>query len=152
MIKELASPKEKALIADTILRTLPQWFGIEESLQEYMKDSQTMPFWAAYSQGSEVGFAALKIHNPHTAEIYVMGVLPDYHRQSIGQKLIVQCESYCKSKGFRFLTVKTLAPLREDASYAKTRRFYEAMGFLPLEVFPTLWGKENPCLFLAKVL
>jgi hypothetical protein len=32
----------------------------------------------------------------------------------------------------------------------ETRKFYEAIGFVPLEVFPTLWGSENPCLVMIK--
>jgi hypothetical protein len=47
------------------------------------------------------------------------------------------------------LTVKTLSPSRPDPNYAGTRRFYEAVGFLPIEEFPTLWGANNPCLFHA---
>lgn len=27
---------------------------------------------------------------------------------------------------------------------------YYACGFRPLEVFPLIWGKDNPCLFMAK--
>ncbi|MGH8735065.1 MAG: RdgB/HAM1 family non-canonical purine NTP pyrophosphatase, partial [Burkholderiales bacterium] len=50
------------------------------------------------------------------------------------------------------LTVKTLAPSAGDRLYARTHRFYAAEGFVPLEVFPTLWNEENPCLLMAKVL
>lgn len=27
---------------------------------------------------------------------------------------------------------------------------YYACGFRALEVFPLIWGKDNPCLFMAK--
>jgi len=53
-------------------------------------------------------------------------------------------------RGIRFMTVKTLAASHPDPNYAKTRRFYEAIGFLPLEVLPTLWGCSNPCLLMLK--
>jgi coenzyme F420-0:L-glutamate ligase/coenzyme F420-1:gamma-L-glutamate ligase len=46
--------------------------------------------------------------------------------------------------------VKTLAPTRPDENYARTRAFYEAMGFTPLEVFPELWDPRNPALQLVK--
>ena len=39
---------------------------------------------------------------------------------------------------------------RESKSYEKTRLFYLAMGFKPLEVFKTLWDEDNPCLFMVK--
>ena len=38
----------------------------------------------------------------------------------------------------------------EDIDYkAKTHR---KEGFLPLEVFPTFWDEDNPCLFLARTV
>jgi hypothetical protein len=49
-----------------------------------------------------------------------------------------------------FLTVKTLDESRASKSYEKTRLFYLSVGFKPLEVFPLLWDKDNPCLFMAK--
>lgn len=36
--------------------------------------------------------------------------------------------------------------------YARTRAFYEARGFTPLEEQSTLSGEENPCLIYLKVL
>lgn len=39
-----------------------------------------------------------------------------------------------------------------DPNYAQTRRFYERLGFAPLDVFPTLWSPRNPCLQMVKVL
>ncbi|MDD2561466.1 MAG: hypothetical protein PHP07_07230 [Eubacteriales bacterium] len=36
--------------------------------------------------------------------------------------------------------------------YDRTIAFYEGMGFLRLEVFPTLWDERNPCLVLVKAL
>lgn len=29
--------------------------------------------------------------------------------------------------------------------YDRTNQFYLALGFRDFEVFPTLWGEENPC-------
>ena len=81
-----------------------------------------------------------------------MGLLEQCHRQGVGRKLIEICENYCREHGIAFLTVKTLAESHPDPYYKKTRLFYEAMGFKPLEVFPLLWDASNPCLFLAKHL
>ena len=36
--------------------------------------------------------------------------------------------------------------------YNGTRAFYRKEGFLPLEVFPTFWDEDNPCLFLARTV
>lgn len=109
-----------------------------------------MPFCSAFINEKTVGFVAIKEHNLYTAEVYVMGVLTDYHMQGIGKGLIRWCEDYCFANEKEFLTVKTLDESRTSKSYEKTRLFYLGVGFKPLEVFPLLWDKDNPCLFLAK--
>ena len=43
-IKKIVDKEEKARIADEILHMLPDWFGIEESTQEYIRESKSMPF------------------------------------------------------------------------------------------------------------
>ena len=47
---------------------------------------------------------------------------------------------------------KTISEERDCESYAMTRQFYLALGFIPLEVFATLWDESNPCLLLVKSL
>ena len=37
-----------------------------------------------------------------------------------------------------------------DENYARTRAFYLAMGFRPLEEFTQLWNEQNPCLLMVK--
>ena len=151
-IKELSNADEKSTICNTILRALPEWFGIESSIIDYVAQVQSMPFFAAYDEEKAVGFIALKIHNIYTAEICVMGVLQEYHRQGIGKMLVEKCEQYCVNSNMKYLTVKTLDESRECNSYQKTRLFYLSLGFKPLEVFPLLWDEDNPCLFMAKYI
>ncbi len=142
----------KRQIADRVLRALPDWFGIEEALAEYVGQSQDMWLWAAYAEGTPVGFLSLRQHNPYTWEVFCMGILQNFHRQGIGSRLVAAAERYCGEHRAEFLTVKTLDASRPNAAYAKTRQFYLAQGFRPLEVFSTLWDGENPCLFMAKSL
>ncbi len=87
---------------------------------------------------------------PTAAEVYVMGVKRPWHRRGIGRALIEGVVQLAMSQGIQFLTVKTLSPLNDDPNYARTRLFYEAVGFLPIEEFPTLWGPENPCIFMLR--
>lgn len=49
------------------------------------------------------------------------------------------------------LEVKTLGSSYPHESYARTRHFYEKMGFLPLGK-TDLWGKDSPCLLMVKTL
>ena len=151
-IKEIHASSEKAVACNNILRALPTWFGIEESIVDYVKQVQQMPFYAAYAQNEMVGFVTIKNHNEYTAEVCVMGVLEEYHGQGIGKKLIESCEDYCIANGKQFLTVKTVDASANYESYKNTLRFYLKMGFIPLEVFPQLWDESNPCLFLVKYL
>ncbi len=143
---------EKEKIARKILQALPEWFGIEDATEEYIKTSKDLPFFAVYHERQPIGFIVLRLHNPYTAEIYVMGILKEFHRKGLGKVLIDEAKTFCLKNRMEILTVKTLDVSREDKAYDQTRRFYESVGFKPLEVFPTLWDERNPCLFMAKFL
>ena len=81
-----------------------------------------------------------------------MGVLPDFHRQGIGQALLQYAEGMLAADGVEFLQVKTLSPSKPDAGYESTRAFYVRYGFRPVEEFPDLWGPDNPALQMIKVV
>ena len=97
-----------------------------------------------------VGFLAIKPHTRFAAEAYVLGVKRAWHRRGIGRRLFSHAECFLYAAGFFYLTVKTLAPDRPSDEYASTRKFFEAIGFVPIETFPTLWGADNPCLMMIK--
>jgi GNAT superfamily N-acetyltransferase len=139
-------------VCETILRALPDWFGIEEALIDYAKAAAQLPTLVARVDEIDAGFLTIKQHTPFAAEIYVMGVLPGYHREGIGRALVKRAEAYLRQMGTEYLQVKTLAAVHPDPFYALTRAFYEALGFRPLEVMPMLWGPENPCLMMVKAL
>ena len=102
--------------------------------------------------GDVVGFVSVKTHTPAAAEVYVMGIKRAWHRRGIGRALIEAAAQLARCRGAGFLTVKTLSPSNPDPNYAATRLFYEAMGFVPIEEFPTLWNGENPCLLMLRPL
>lgn len=151
MIREITDRDEKRRIASNILAALPDWFGLPESTAEYIKQSADMPFFAAYEEGEAIGFAALKKTSPRTAEVYVMGMLPEYHRGGYGRRLYMTLECRAKELGCRFMQVKTVQPGRYE-EYDRTNRFYIAMGFEEFECFPTLWDKWNPCQIYVKYI
>lgn len=144
--------EDKAIICEEILRSLPEWFGIEDSLRKYVEDARSRPMLVSEESGAVAGFLTLTMHNEFTAEIHVMGVRKKHHRKGVGRGLVEYAVSYLSKRNYEFLTVKTLSPSRECPEYERTRQFYLALGFRPLEEFKTLWGKENPCLFLARHL
>ena len=151
-IKKIKKKTEKSRICKEIIESLPNWFGLESANKEYIERSAETDCYAAYRLDKEVGFFSILSHFKETSEIYVCGVLPDFHRQGIGRKLLQAVEKDLRKKKKKFLTVKTLSASHPDKGYAKTREFYKACGFVPIEEFKELWGKENPCLFLIKTL
>ena len=142
-------------ICERVLRALPEWFGIESALVQYVADASAHATWIATGTAKEgpldVGFITVRRHFPQSAEINCLAVRPEFHRTGVGRALTTVVEDRLARSGVSFLQVKTLGPTRIDEHYARTRRFYEAMGFLPLEEFAELWP-GNPALQLVKRL
>ena len=151
-VRFITDKTEKKNISSKILYSLPAWFGIPEATASYIEQSAEMPFIAAFDHDTPIGFLAVKETSPSAAEVYVMGALPQYHRKGTGKALIESCTAYCKDKGYSLLHVKTLDASCPDEGYEKTRRFYTAMGFLPLETMKELWGEDSPCIVMVKPL
>ena len=133
-----------------IFSDLPDWFGIEEANKNYAEKAESLPTFIANDGEEAVGFMSLMLHSPQSAELYVLGVLRNYHRQGIGKKLLAASESYLRDQGIKYVQVKTLAAIADDPNYEKTRAFYEGQGYVTLEVFPELWDPHNPCLQMIK--
>lgn len=145
---------------DRLLRSLPDWFGIESSIVEYVAKAHELPTYIAWPAGGSalqitdsrpVGVLLAAHHFPESAEIYLMAVEPAMHRRGIGSALIEALEADLVADGVQLLQVKTLGPSHADVNYARTRRFYSRMGFRPLEEIHDLWP-GNPCLIMVKVL
>ncbi len=151
-LREVTDPQERSAVCDRVLRSLPDWFGIEESIIDYVRDAAELPLFEAQLDGREAGFATMKAQTAHANEVHVMGVYAWAHRRGVGRALIERLAQASREQGRGYLTVKTLADSHPDEGYANTRRFYEAMGFRPIEVFPTLWDEANPCLLMIKRL
>ncbi len=135
---------DKVDIARTVLEALPDWFGIPEAREEYIEASREQPFFCAFEAEKPVGFLCLKETGRHTVELAVMGVLQEYHRTGIGTALFNMAQAEAKYLGYEFIQVKTVQMGRYEC-YDATNRFYLALGFKELEVFPTLWDECNPC-------
>lgn len=150
---EISGP-EKSNLSDCeqILRALPEYFGIEEALVQYLEDIKTRLTFHAYFDKRLVGFLTITRHTLGSAEIHVMGVLPQEQGKSIGSALVKATERYLQNNGVKLFEVKTLGESHPDTSYAKTRRFYLSQGFLPLEEIHDFWGKGLPTLFMVKPL
>jgi len=139
-------------ICRRILSELPTWFGVPESVEDYVAKADEHPTVVVALQGEDVGILTLVLHTPYAAEVYVMGVLPEHHRHGIGRQMLEFAETWLRGRDIEYLQVKTLSPRKPDPGYARTRDFYFACGFRPLEEFPELWQPENPALQMIKHL
>ena len=144
MVVEITESKEKQAIARKILEALTDWFGLEESREEYISGSAGWIFFAAKEKEEFVGFLCLKETGKATVELAVMGVLMDHHRSGIGRQLVERAKETARSQGYEFMQVKTVKMgMYED--YDRTNLFYISCGFKELGVFPLLWDEANPC-------
>ena len=136
--------------AERVMRALPGWFGIEASIVDYARAAGEGPTFVAEAADGPVGFLTVRPTSAAAVEVHVMGVLPSWHRNGVGRALVERAARYAHELGASVLHVKTLAPSDPDAGYARTRAFYEAVGFVPLEVLTQVWGPENPCLIMVR--
>ena len=147
MIRELQRSDVRACAA--ILGRLSDWFGDPVSNANYVAALDHSPVFFA-SVRAVRGFLVLEKHDHGSAEILVMGVDPEWHRNGLGRALVAAAEEWCKKEGVRWLHVKTRGPSTYDDAYERTRQFYFAMGFEVLYESMTEWGPRDAALVLVK--
>lgn len=150
-VKEVVDKKEKEAISREILNDFPEWFGLPESTENYIIDSQDKPFLACYVNDEVAGYVVLNATSKDCADIFVMGVKKKFHRMGIGSKLNDAFETMAKKLGYTYSQVKTVK-MGHYKEYDITNNFYMAMGYMELECFPTLWDEWNPCQIYVKYL
>lgn len=136
-----------------VLASVPTWFGIPESNEEYIAFVDANPTWAALADdGAVVGLLAPLRHVPSLSmEIYLLAVRPEWHRHGVGRALVEAFEQAARAEGFPLVQVKTLGPSHPDEGYGLTRKFYAAMGYQAVEEFHDLWP-GTPALLMVKPL
>lgn len=151
-LKEIRDPILKSKCAQLVLDDLPDWFGILEAKEFYIKTVCSLPFVVAFIDGECVGFFSGDIHEGHTGEIFVCGVKRKHHNKGIGTLLYNWLEDYFKRQGCIYVIVKTLSDRSSDGPYVRTRNFYRHLGFQSLLTLPEIWGENSPCLIMIKEL
>lgn len=144
MIRFIEDKETKKAIARGILEALTEWFEVEESREQYIRESADQPFFAYLEDDEPLGFLCLKKTGDATVELAVMGVLKKAHRKGVGRRLFAAAKDYACDKGYSFIQVKTVrSGMYED--YDITNAFYKSLGFKELEVLETYWDEANPC-------
>ena len=151
MITVVQDPAEKQKIARMILEALPDWFGISEARETYIRERAGQLMVASWAGDEPNGFLCLKQTGRDTVELAVMGVLREHHRRGIGSSLFETARSKAAEKGYSFIQVKTVQSGRY-AEYDATNLFYQSLGFREFEVMPTLWDEWNPCQIYVMAL
>ena len=150
-IAQVREPQRRMAVAREVLEALPEWFGIPEATERYIRESAEQTMVAAFVDGQAKGFLCLKPTGRDTVELAVMGVMKELHRQGIGRALFMAARALAKADGYSFLQVKTVQMGCWD-EYDRTNRFYLSLGFKEFEVFPTLWDEANPCQIYVMAL
>ncbi len=137
----------------SVLEGLPEWFGIPEANADYVEAAdRELGVVAINLEGVVVGLCTLVRHSPAAAEVHLLAVGRPWHRRGVGRALLEVAEAHLAADGVRFLQVKTLSSASADENYARTRRFYEGVGFVVLEEFPELWDPSNPAVQMIKAV
>ena len=148
VIEEVMNEAQKMAVVAEVLHDLPEWFGIPESTQAYIEGAKDLRVWVAYQESDVVGFISLSYSSEDCAEIDCLGVKKAYQGKGIGSQLLATLESEAR-KNVDYLQVKIVAE-GSNKDYDRTNVFYRSLGFKKLEIFPQLWGPQNPCQILIK--
>lgn len=135
-----------------VLATLPDWFGRPQSTAAYADEAARLFCVAVRTAAGLVGIASLKPATRSTCEIAVIGLRPELHGRGLGRLMVDRACCWMAEQRFALALVTTFGPSIPDASYARTRAFYEAVGFLPVMELADYPDKETPTLYLVRPL
>ena len=83
MIVEIIDPNEKQAIARKVLEALTDWFGIEESREEYISGSADWTFFAAKEEDEAIVDEALRMVGIEALQHRQVQTLSDGERQKV---------------------------------------------------------------------
>ena len=152
IIEKVEESKTKQEIASIVLNDLKEWFGLPDSTNEYIKNVADNTFFAAYHNNRPIGFFSLREENKKVLDLYVLGVLQEFHNRGIGHLLQVQAEKFAIDNNYNFLMVLTLAEKANSSCYSRTREFYLKEGFVDLYQNDDIFDSFNPCQIMIKTL
>lgn len=151
-IEEQKSNQDK--LVSRVLNALPDYFHFESAINNYCeiaKDIHYTTYAAVMKNGEKAGFATLVMNSETTAEIWIMGVLPEFHRQGVGSALLETVHEECRKSGRQYIMVRTIGPRENDPFYLKTLTFYRKNGYEMLAEFDDIWQDFSCAMMLKKI-
>ena len=103
---------------ERLLRDLPEWFGIEQSVLRYVDAARSLATTVAFVDDEVVGVCLIRDHTPVAAEIELLAVERRFHRAGIGSRLVQAVEAVLRDRGVTLLQVKTFGPSGVSDEYA----------------------------------
>ena len=94
---------------ERVLRSLPLWFGQEQSVLDYVRDTSRLPTLVSTDAGEINGFVTLVQHAPQSFEISCLAVSASRRGGGIGRALVQGACAWVREQGGEFVQVKTLA-------------------------------------------
>ena len=144
-----------AAACDDVIETLPYFFGQAAGIAECAAAVRSQRGLVAVdSAGQIVAFLTYASHHPTSAEITWMAVRQDRRRRVVGRRLLEELDDKLSGAGVHLLFVITLGPSVQEPGvsdgYAGTRRFYEAVSFVPLKELDA-WGPDSSGIIVVRV-
>lgn len=149
MIRPL-EPMLDAEACDAIVRGLPDWFGLQEGIEECAAAVRSHAGLVAIDEGRLSGFLTYERRTSTWWEITWIATRVDLRGTGVGTRLVDGLLDRLPDDA-RAVLVRTLSDRDGDPGpeYAATRAFYLARGFVPVAELD-IWGPENPCQLLAR--
>jgi len=120
-----------------LIASLPEWFTPEEV--ETVREVVGPPAVVAIGDAGEiVGFLAWEQRTDEW-EVCWVAVAREFHRRGLGRHMVEMMLARARAARVGRIRVQTVAPTTEYEPYARTRAFYEALGFRLASVEPEGW-------------
>jgi GNAT superfamily N-acetyltransferase len=146
-----SDPSRKRELQQRLTSKLGEWFGKAESNAHYASQAERLDGYVAEIGDLRCGLLLLKQVSPASAEVYWLGVDPARHRSGVGRALLEAAVAGL-NREVRYLFVATLHPSDAYEPFQRTRRFYEAMGFVYVLEEHFAADPKNPIAYYLKRL
>jgi ribosomal protein S18 acetylase RimI-like enzyme len=138
---------------DAIIASLPEWFGMQEGIDDCARAVRSEPGLVCERDGAVVGFLTIGRPTPAVAKITWLAVHADERNRGAGTALLERIVEDLRGDA-TLLAVETLSDRTDPGpEYGATRAFYLARGFRPaaeLDLYPD--DPENPIQLMTRRL